>query len=73
MLYFIQVYPAIEGKRALPEGSFVTCSSDNTIRVWNVTPGMDTDTNYKRNIYSNVSRTVVSCLSFTALVFEIQV
>jgi len=42
---------------AMPPGSFVTCSSDDTIRVWNLESNLppDNDTMYKRNIYSNVS------------------
>ena len=41
----------------MPVGSFVTCSSDDTIRVWNLDPNIDTsqDPTYRRNIYSNVS------------------
>lgn len=41
----------------MPIGSFVTCSSDDTIRVWNLDPNIDTtqDPTYRRNIYSNVS------------------
>lgn len=42
----------------LPPGSFLTCSSDDTIRIWtldkvneNSSKGM-----YKTNIYSNVSK-----------------
>lgn len=42
---------------AMPAGSFVTCSSDDTIRFWNLDPNTDTsqDPTYRRNIYSNVS------------------
>ncbi|XP_073989387.1 WD repeat domain 62 isoform X4 [Rhodnius prolixus] len=38
----------------VPPGSFVTCSSDDTIRVWNVDPQFKTHpgTVYQRNIYS---------------------
>ncbi len=51
-----QVYPSLDGsQRVLPDGTFVTCSSDDTIRLWNLDPHMTTDTVYKRNIYSNVS------------------
>ncbi|KAF2353101.1 WD40 repeat [Trinorchestia longiramus] len=37
----------------LPEGSFITCSSDDTIRVWNIAPDLPPHPLYKRNIYSN--------------------
>ena len=51
-------------KGVLPTGSFVTCSSDDTIRVWNLDPNMGTNTIYRRNIYSNVSCVFVSCCCF---------
>ncbi|XP_075219511.1 WD repeat domain 62 isoform X2 [Lycorma delicatula] len=40
---------------AMPPGSFLTCSSDDTIRVWNLDNSDDSDnkTIYRRNIYSN--------------------
>jgi hypothetical protein len=51
---------------AMPSGSFVTCSSDDTIRVWNLDPNLppDNDTMYKRNIYSNVSIQNLRLLNF---------
>ena len=50
------MYPEVDGlKSVLPPGSFVTCSSDDTIRVWNLDTNMPSNTVYKRNIYSNVS------------------
>ncbi|XP_038075737.1 WD repeat-containing protein 62-like isoform X2 [Patiria miniata] len=49
-----EVYPSLIAgdKEALPPGSFLTFASDDTIRIWNVDPAMNTDT-FKRNIYSN--------------------
>ncbi|XP_022107482.1 mitogen-activated protein kinase-binding protein 1-like isoform X2 [Acanthaster planci] len=44
--------PTAGNKEALPPGSFLTFSSDDTIRIWNVDPAMTTDT-FRRNIYSN--------------------
>lgn len=50
----VDVYPeAGSFASILPSGSFVTSSSDNTIRIWNCSPNMPTDTQYKRNIYCN--------------------
>ena len=47
------MYPQLEEtKSVLPPGSFVTCSSDNTIRIWNIDPHQGQDV--KRNIYSQV-------------------
>lgn len=41
----------------LPHGSFLTCSSDDTIRVWTLDKMTDNNSKgiYRRNIYSNVS------------------
>lgn len=40
----------------LPPGSFLTCSSDDTMRVWSLDKITEKTTRgmYKRNIYSNV-------------------
>ena len=52
-----QVYPRLENNQTgiLPAGSFLTASSDDTIRVWNLDPQMNETPGYKRNIYSSVS------------------
>uniref|UniRef100_A0A452I200 WD repeat-containing protein 62 n=1 Tax=Gopherus agassizii TaxID=38772 RepID=A0A452I200_9SAUR len=48
----VEVYPEFEDQRScLPPGSFLTCSSDNTIRFWNVES--DTKPMFQKNIYSN--------------------
>ncbi|XP_071981913.1 WD repeat-containing protein 62-like [Engystomops pustulosus] len=47
----IEVYPESRQKRSLPPGSFFTCSSDNTIRLWNLE--RSPDHRLQRNIYSN--------------------
>jgi WD40 repeat protein len=39
-------------KPVLPPGSFITCSSDDTIRIWNLSQNMSQATIYRRNIYS---------------------
>jgi hypothetical protein len=61
-IWGVEMFPPLEHEGsvvspAMPAGSFVTCSSDDTIRVWNLEPSLppDNDTMYKRNIYSNVS------------------
>ncbi|XP_071507372.1 uncharacterized protein [Diadema antillarum] len=53
-IFDLDMYPELsDGNRAaLPAGSFLTCSSDCTIRIWNVDPTMNTNI-YKRNIYSH--------------------
>ncbi|XP_061168980.1 mitogen-activated protein kinase-binding protein 1-like [Saccostrea echinata] len=50
-----EVYPGIteDMKPVLPSGSFITCSSDDTIRIWNLDPHMMETESSKRNVYSN--------------------
>ncbi|KAM5146323.1 WD repeat-containing protein 62 isoform 2-T2 [Mantella aurantiaca] len=47
----IEVYPEIGKKKRLSQGSFFTCSSDNTIRLWNLE--RSSYPTLKRNIYSS--------------------
>lgn len=56
-IWGVEMYPTDpEFVGTMPSGSFITCSSDDTIRVWNLErDNMSNDTLYKRNIYSNVS------------------
>jgi len=54
-IWGLEMYPATlgDGKKAvLPPGSFVTCGSDDTVRIWNMDSAMPTNTLYRRNIYS---------------------
>ncbi|XP_021532216.2 WD repeat-containing protein 62 isoform X1 [Aotus nancymaae] len=54
----VEVYPEFEDQRAcLPSGSFLTCSSDNTIRFWNL--DSSPDSNWQKNIFSNTLLKVV--------------
>ncbi|XP_029416955.1 WD repeat-containing protein 62 isoform X2 [Nannospalax galili] len=54
----VEVYPEFEDQRAcLPSGSFLTCSSDNTIRFWNM--GSSSDTQCQKNIFSDTLLKVV--------------
>ncbi|XP_076399465.1 WD repeat-containing protein 62 isoform X3 [Peromyscus maniculatus bairdii] len=54
----VEVYPEFEDQRAcLPSGSFLTCSSDNTIRFWNM--GSSSDTQWQKNIFSDTLLKVV--------------
>jgi len=54
-IWGVETYPVLgEGQKpVLPPGSFVTCSSDDTIRIWNLNSHMSNNTIYKRNIYSD--------------------
>ncbi|KAH0631589.1 hypothetical protein JD844_005987 [Phrynosoma platyrhinos] len=48
----VEVYPEFEDHQScLPPGSFLTCSSDNTIRFWNLEN--DPQAHFSRNVYSN--------------------
>jgi len=54
-IWGLEVYPSSQGdgkKPVLPPGSFVTCGSDDTIRIWNIDNAMPSNTLYRRNIYS---------------------
>lgn len=54
-IWGVESYPTQDeesSKGVLPPGSFITCSSDDTIRVWNIDPNMPNNMVYKRNIYS---------------------
>ncbi|ELV09389.1 WD repeat-containing protein 62 [Tupaia chinensis] len=54
----VEVYPEFEDQTAcLPSGSFLTCSSDNTIRFWNM--DNSPDSHRKKNIFSNTLLKVV--------------
>ncbi|XP_016076373.1 PREDICTED: WD repeat-containing protein 62 [Miniopterus natalensis] len=54
----VEVYPECEDQRAcLPTGSFLTCSSDNTIRFWNINSSPDSP--WQKNIFSNTLLKVV--------------
>eukprot|EP00105_Crassostrea_gigas_P030584 XP_011452949.1 PREDICTED: mitogen-activated protein kinase-binding protein 1 isoform X3 [Crassostrea gigas] len=51
----LEVNPATteEMNPILPSDSFMTCSSDDTIRIWNLDPNMVETESSKRNVYSN--------------------
>ncbi|XP_042194064.1 mitogen-activated protein kinase-binding protein 1 [Callorhinchus milii] len=51
----VEVYPEVEdsNRACLPPGSFITCSSDNTIRLWNTDSSSIHGTSLHRNIISN--------------------
>ena len=54
ILWLFQMYPALELSGPLPSGSFLTCSNDNTMRVWNLYPHATlSGTTYEPNVYSN--------------------
>ncbi|XP_025073629.1 WD repeat-containing protein 62 isoform X4 [Pogonomyrmex barbatus] len=54
-IWGVEMYPIdSDSIGAMPSGSFITCSSDDTIRIWNLEKDiLPNDTLYKRNIYSN--------------------
>ncbi|KAK7791824.1 hypothetical protein R5R35_001242 [Gryllus longicercus] len=62
-IWGVDIYPVLDAetssatapKPAMPPGSFVTCSSDDTIRVWNLDSNLPVipDSMYNRNIYSS--------------------
>uniref|UniRef100_H2ZYB1 WD repeat domain 62 n=1 Tax=Latimeria chalumnae TaxID=7897 RepID=H2ZYB1_LATCH len=63
-VWSVEVYPDLEGddRACFPPGSFLTCSSDNTIRLWNMernNPAVPHPTAFHRNIYSHDLHKVV--------------
>ncbi|XP_011303642.1 mitogen-activated protein kinase-binding protein 1 isoform X2 [Fopius arisanus] len=54
-IWGVEMYPSgNESANSMPPGSFITCSSDDTIRIWNLQKDLPPDeTMYNRNIYSN--------------------
>ncbi|XP_076464740.1 uncharacterized protein LOC143296598 [Babylonia areolata] len=54
-VWALEVYPGLEKGQTgvLPPGSFLTASSDNTIRVWNLDPHVSHTPGYTSNIYSS--------------------
>jgi len=69
------MYPALEHDLQIPRNSFITCSSDDTIRVWNLDKiEYDRKSLYQKNIYSNVSinsiyQTFLIYLKFSIFLF----
>lgn len=64
-----QMYPETrEGEQpCLPLGSFLTCSSDNTVRLWNTDAH---NASLSRNVISNVSEKRPACLTARCLVSD---
>ncbi|XP_036392882.1 WD repeat-containing protein 62 [Megalops cyprinoides] len=56
-VWSVETYPDVEelSRHCLPPGSFLTCSSDNTIRLWHTDPQQTQSprTMYHRNLYSH--------------------
>ncbi|XP_069043818.1 WD repeat-containing protein 62 isoform X2 [Lepisosteus oculatus] len=56
-VWSVETYPELEDSSSgcLPPGSFLTCSSDNTIRLWHCDTGPPRPhlTGYRRNLYSH--------------------
>ncbi|XP_064484306.1 mitogen-activated protein kinase-binding protein 1-like isoform X3 [Ornithodoros turicata] len=52
-IWGVETYPlALKGsKTVLPRGTFLTCSSDDTIRIWNLDPHSTQSSGVQRNIY----------------------
>ncbi|XP_067895719.1 mitogen-activated protein kinase-binding protein 1 isoform X2 [Heterodontus francisci] len=54
-VWSVEVYPEVEdsNRACLPPGSFITCSSDNTLRFWNTEGSSTHGTSLHRNMISN--------------------
>uniref|UniRef100_S4R6Y0 Mitogen-activated protein kinase binding protein 1 n=1 Tax=Petromyzon marinus TaxID=7757 RepID=S4R6Y0_PETMA len=63
-IWGVEVYPVLEesSPACLPPGSFLTCSSDSTIRVWSIdAPAATHAPPFHRNVYSNELLKVMYC------------
>ncbi|XP_063219935.1 mitogen-activated protein kinase-binding protein 1 isoform X2 [Bacillus rossius redtenbacheri] len=68
-IWGVDTYPLLDSSlpSAMPNGSFITCSSDDTIRVWNLESSLPANTHFQKNIYSEELLKIVyvdSSLSF---------
>ncbi|XP_062908963.1 mitogen-activated protein kinase-binding protein 1 isoform X2 [Mobula hypostoma] len=54
-VWSVEVYPEVEdsNRACLPPCSFITCSSDNTLRLWNTESSSSHGTSLHRNMISN--------------------
>ncbi|XP_067847321.1 mitogen-activated protein kinase-binding protein 1 isoform X2 [Heptranchias perlo] len=54
-VWSVEVYPEVQdsNRACLPPGSFITCSSDNTLRLWNTEGSSTHGTSLHRNMISN--------------------
>ncbi|CAN8009061.1 unnamed protein product, partial [Ixodes pacificus] len=52
-IWGVETYPLLpdDSEALLPSGTFLTCSSDDTIRIWNLDPHATFNTRFQRNIY----------------------
>lgn len=55
-IWGVEMPPENNHKNPLPSGTFLTCSSDDTIRVWTLDQLNNNQSNgmYRQNVYSNV-------------------
>lgn len=70
-IWDLEIYPPEEELKTspcLPPGSFITCSNDDTIRIWNIYQHITEIGPYKRNIYSHeILKTYYTDLSYAFL------
>ncbi|GFX23559.1 mitogen-activated protein kinase-binding protein 1 [Trichonephila clavipes] len=60
-IWGVETYPDLpEDSSTLPGGTFFTCASDDTIRIWNLDHKMFQNSALKRNIYCYVSIFIIS-------------
>ncbi|KAF8786903.1 WD repeat-containing protein 62 [Argiope bruennichi] len=72
-IWGVETYPDLpEDNSTLPGGTFFTCASDDTIRIWNLDHKMFQNSALKRNIYCYVSTPPVYDLSYLELLCKIE-
>uniref|UniRef100_UPI00398E330F mitogen-activated protein kinase-binding protein 1 n=1 Tax=Pristiophorus japonicus TaxID=55135 RepID=UPI00398E330F len=70
----VEVYPEVEdsNRACLPPGSFITCSSDNTLRIWNTEGSSTHGTSLHRNMISNDLLKILYMDSNTSTLLDVE-
>ncbi|XP_078089612.1 mitogen-activated protein kinase-binding protein 1-like [Mustelus asterias] len=73
-VWSVEVYPEVEdsNRACLPPGSFITCSSDNTLRLWNTEGSSTHGTSLHRNMISNDLLKILYMDSNTSTLLDVE-
>ncbi|XP_072342283.1 mitogen-activated protein kinase-binding protein 1 isoform X1 [Scyliorhinus torazame] len=73
-VWSVEVYPEVEdsNRACLPPGSFITCSSDNTLRLWNTEGSSTNGTSLHRNMISNDLLKILYMDSNTSTLLDVE-
>ncbi|XP_043554434.1 mitogen-activated protein kinase-binding protein 1 [Chiloscyllium plagiosum] len=73
-VWSVEVYPEVEdsNRACLPPGSFITCSSDNTLRLWNTEGSSTHGSSLHRNMISSDLLKVLYMDSNTSTLLDVE-